>query len=82
MDTIINAMKEGAAEIERLRRRVAELETERRWIPVEESLPETAYDVEVKDKFGNQFTAAYSRELGMWEIGYDNRVTHWRYKIP
>lgn len=69
-------------EIERLRKRIAELEQERRWIPVSERLPEDSriYDVAIADY---EYSWTGTCVFGKW-IGESGKVilgvTHWKYR--
>lgn len=71
-------------EIKRLRKRIAELEVERRWIPVSEREPEENRYVLVTD--GKQVFEAkcykkYDELKWVWQ-GYDidENITHWMLK--
>jgi hypothetical protein len=73
---IANLAISQAEEIAQLKQRVAELEAENRWIPVEESLPETERDVLI----WNDIQHVGWQEQGVWFCGSReiSCVTHWR----
>ncbi len=54
--------------------RIAELEAERRWIPVSERLPEERQNVLALDRTGTAYHWEYSRSLSNIFVGY---YTHW-----
>ena len=54
--------------------RIAELEAERRWIPVSERLPEEKQSVLALDRTGTAYHWEYSRSLSNIFVGY---YTHW-----
>jgi len=57
-----------------LRARIAELEAERRWIPVGERLPEEKQSVLALDRTGTAYHWEYSKCLSNIFVGY---YTHW-----
>jgi len=61
-------------EINRQSARIAELEAERRWIPVSERLPEEKQNVLALDKTGTAYHWEYSKCLSNIFVGY---YTHW-----
>ena len=79
---IIPVQLEMLDHIERQAKRIAELEAERRWIPVGERLPEDTmiYDVAIADY---EYSWTGSCVFGKW-IGESGKailgVTHWKYR--
>ena len=61
-------------EINRQSARIAELEAERRWIPVGERLPEEKQSVLALDRTGTAYHWEYSKCLSNIFVGY---YTHW-----
>ena len=57
-----------------LNARIAELEAERRWIPVSERLPEEKQSVLALDRTGTAYHWEYSKCLSNIFVGY---YTHW-----
>ncbi|NLH78349.1 MAG: DUF551 domain-containing protein [Acidobacteria bacterium] len=57
-----------------LNKRIAELEAERRWIPVSERLPKEKQSVLALDRTGTAYHWEYSRSLSNIFVGY---YTHW-----
>lgn len=57
-----------------LQSRIAELEAERRWIPVSERLPEEKQSVLALDRTGTAYHWEYSKCLSNIFVGY---YTHW-----
>ena len=60
-------------------KRIAELERERRWIPVSEKLPEVSAEILFYDG-GFIWTGSYQKEGNWCDTGYDyftESVTHW-----
>lgn len=68
------AMMRTYGERKALKARIAELEAERRWIPVGERLPEEKQNVLALDKTGTAYHWEYSRSLSNIFVGY---YTHW-----
>ena len=61
-----------------LRARIAELEAERRWIPVSERLPENISNVLILSR-GEQLIASYHSKYSLWYVPFVDKpvVTHW-----
>ena len=68
------AMMRTYGERKALKARIAELEAERRWIPVGERLPEERQNVLALDRTGTAYHWEYSRSLSNIFVGY---YTHW-----
>ena len=68
------AMMRTYGERKALKARIAELEAERRWIPVSERLPKEKQNVLALDKTGTAYHWEYSRSLSNIFVGY---YTHW-----
>ena len=66
--------------IEQQAKRIAELEQERRWIPVSERLPEKEQEVLVSYGNGNWVLSAYMYDGKWYDIPYDSPIdpTHWQ----
>lgn len=64
--------------IELLTARIAELEAERRWIPVSERLPENISNVLILSR-GEQLIASYHSKYSLWYVPFVDKpvVTHW-----
>ena len=64
--------------IELLNARIAELEAERRWIPVSERLPENISNVLILSR-GEQLIASYHSKYSLWYVPFVDKpvVTHW-----
>ena len=62
------------ADLKNKNARIAELEAERRWIPVSERLPEEKQSVLALDRTGTAYHWEYSRSLSNIFVGY---YTHW-----
>ena len=62
------------AELDRAAARIAELEAERRWIPVSERLPEERQNVLALDRTGTAYHWEYSRSLSNIFVSY---YTNW-----
>ena len=65
-----------------LRLRIAELEAERRWIPVSERLPdnwESVLTIDISKSTRDMVTAFYNPETSLWSTHFscDLWVTHW-----
>ena len=65
-----------------LRKRIAELETERRWIPVSERMPddwESVLTIDISKSTRDMVTAFYNPETSLWSTHFscDLWVTHW-----
>jgi len=58
--------------------RIAELEEERRWIPVSERLPENISNVLILSR-GEQLIASYLSKYSLWYVPFVDKpvVTHW-----
>lgn len=58
--------------------RIAELEAERRWIPVSERLPENISNVLILSR-GEQLIASYHSKYSLWYVPFVDKpvVTHW-----
>ena len=61
-------------EIQKLQARIAELEAERRWIPVSERLPKEKQSVLALDRTGTAYHWEYSKCLSNIFVG---NYTHW-----
>ena len=61
-------------EVPALNARIAELEAERRWIPVSERLPKEKQSVLALDRTGTAYHWEYSKCLSNIFVGY---YTHW-----
>jgi len=61
-----------------LNARIAELEAERRWIPVSERLPENISNVLILSR-GEQLIASYHSKYSLWYVPFVDKpvVTHW-----
>ena len=68
------AMMRTYGERKALKARIAELEAERRWIPVGERLPEERQNVLALDKTGTAYHWEYSRSLSNIFV---SDYTHW-----
>lgn len=82
---VVERNKQVAAqeiELTTLRAQVQQLEAERRWIPVTESLPDNARAVEVIDMRklweDSLMRGRTERQTEVWQWGNVGRVTHWR----
>jgi len=62
----------------KLQQRIAELEAERRWIPVSERLPENISNVLILSR-GEQLIASYHSKYSLWYVPFVDKpvVTHW-----
>ena len=65
-----------------LRKRIAELEAERRWIPVSERLPdnwESVLTIDISKSTQDVVSAFYNPETSLWSTHFscDLWVTHW-----
>jgi len=65
-----------------LQAELARLQSERRWIPVSERLPEFHQDVlvcdECKDIYNTTFGVAnYPNKGDLWFLDFDHEITHW-----
>jgi len=69
---------ELSGEIEALKGYIAELEAERRWIPVSERLPENISNVLILSR-GEQLIASYLSKYSLWYVPFVDKpvVTHW-----
>lgn len=80
--TALQLAKNYGVRIHSLEQRIAELEQERRWIPISERLPEDTriYDVAI---VGYKYSWTGSCVFGKW-IGESGRallgITHWKYR--
>ena len=76
-------VSELTKENERLTARIAELEGERRWIPVSEGLPdgwEPVLTIDMSESTRVPVPAFYDPETSLWSThlpNYDLWVTHW-----
>ena len=79
-DTLDDVEFERAVGIGRLNERIAELEAERRWIPVSERLPKAEQDVLVFDTRGDitiDFLVAFNRDGVAYYTNSDDGAVCW-----
>ena len=81
LEAYIDDFTPDSMQIAKLKQCIAELEAERRWIPVSERLPEECVYVQVtdgKDVFQAKMYLKYGKPKWVWQ-GYEvDNVTHWQ----
>lgn len=82
-DKLQEAIAELKSKNEALQSRIKELEDERKWISVEDELPEkNGYYIVWCDKPSEHGLVHYHKNTG-WQNGfYNDRVTHWKLLLP